>query len=110
MLWIKKLMGWILVGMAAYFLQPILLGKTGGFLMAGIALAAGLIVHAHRVPGGIRGGEKITSGDGKSTGWISDGSRSLRFEFGGQEYVASLHWQSTSGFDDLQYTLTASQD
>ncbi len=42
MLWIKKLMGWILVGMAAYFLQPALYGKIGGWLMAGVALAAGV--------------------------------------------------------------------
>jgi thiol:disulfide interchange protein DsbD len=42
MLWMRKLMGWILVGMAAYFILP-LLPKTGGiFILVGVALAAGL--------------------------------------------------------------------
>jgi len=40
--WVRKLMGWVLIGMAAYFLRPIL-PKTGGvFLLASVALAAGL--------------------------------------------------------------------
>ncbi len=42
MLWVKKVMGWVLVGMAAYFIRPVLMGKSGVFLLAGVALAAGL--------------------------------------------------------------------
>jgi len=42
MLWVRKLLGWILMGMAAYFLRP-LFSKTVGILtMAGVAFAAGL--------------------------------------------------------------------
>jgi len=42
MLWVRRLMGWILVGMAAYFIRPIL-PKTGAvFVLAAVALAAGL--------------------------------------------------------------------
>ncbi|MGD2271610.1 MAG: thioredoxin family protein [Desulfobacterales bacterium] len=42
MLWVKKLLGWILVGMAAYFIQPLLPGTVKVFLMAAVALAAAL--------------------------------------------------------------------
>ncbi len=42
MLWVRKLMGWVLVGMAAYFVRPILPKSAGIFLLAGVALAAGL--------------------------------------------------------------------
>ncbi len=42
MVWVRKLMGWILVGMAAYFLQPLLSETTFVFLSAGVALAAGV--------------------------------------------------------------------
>jgi len=42
MIWVRKLMGWVLVGMAFYFIQPVL-PKTSGILLAAIvALAAGL--------------------------------------------------------------------
>ncbi len=42
MLWVRKLMGWVLVGMAAYFIRP-LLPETGGIiLLAGVAFVAGL--------------------------------------------------------------------
>jgi len=34
MLWVRKLMGWVLVGMAAYFIRPIL-PKTVGILLIG---------------------------------------------------------------------------
>jgi thiol:disulfide interchange protein DsbD len=43
MVWVKKLMGWVLVGMAAYIISPLIphhLGKSG--LMAAIAIAAGI--------------------------------------------------------------------
>jgi len=42
MLWIRKLMGWILVGMAAYFIRPVLPHTIGIFLLAAVALASGL--------------------------------------------------------------------
>ncbi|PTN36347.1 cytochrome C biogenesis protein [Desulfonatronum sp. SC1] len=40
MIWVRKLMGWVLVGMAAYFVRPVLGEPWGLFLMAGVALAA----------------------------------------------------------------------
>ncbi|MEJ2656659.1 MAG: cytochrome c biogenesis protein CcdA [Desulfobacterales bacterium] len=42
MIWVKKLMGWVLVGMAAYFIRPILPKAAGIVLLAAVALAAGL--------------------------------------------------------------------
>lgn len=42
MLWVRKLMGWVLVGMAAYFVKPLLPSSMGVFLLALVALAAGL--------------------------------------------------------------------
>ena len=42
MLWVKKLLGWILVGMAAYFIQPLFPGTVKVFLLAAVALAAAL--------------------------------------------------------------------
>ena len=42
MLWVNKLLGWILVGMAAYFIQPLLPETAKVFLLAAVALAAAL--------------------------------------------------------------------
>jgi len=42
MVWIRKLMGWVLVGMAAYFIRPLLPSTIGILMMAAVALAAGL--------------------------------------------------------------------
>lgn len=42
MIWVRKLMGWVLVGMAAHFLRPILPGHGGTILISLVALAAGL--------------------------------------------------------------------
>jgi thiol:disulfide interchange protein DsbD len=42
MLWVRKLMGWVLMGMAVYFLQPLFSKTTGTFVMAGVAFSAGL--------------------------------------------------------------------
>jgi thiol:disulfide interchange protein DsbD len=42
MVWVRKLMGWVLVGMAAHFLRPVLPGDWGIFLLALVALAAGI--------------------------------------------------------------------
>jgi thioredoxin:protein disulfide reductase len=40
MLWVRKLMGWVLVGMAAYFIRPLLPESIGVLLLAAVALAA----------------------------------------------------------------------
>jgi thiol:disulfide interchange protein DsbD len=40
MLWVRKLMGWVLVGMAAYFIRPLLPEFVGVLLLAAVALAA----------------------------------------------------------------------
>jgi thiol:disulfide interchange protein DsbD len=40
MLWVKKLLGWMMVGMAAYFIQPLLPGALEALLLAAVALAA----------------------------------------------------------------------
>ena len=42
MLWVSKLMGWVLVGMAAYFIRPILPKTAGILFLAAVAFAAGL--------------------------------------------------------------------
>ena len=42
MVWIRKLMGWVLVGMAAYFIRPVLPQSAGILVLAAVALAAGL--------------------------------------------------------------------
>ncbi len=40
--WVRKLLGWVLVGMAAYFIRPILPKTAAIFTLAAVALAAGL--------------------------------------------------------------------
>lgn len=42
MLWVRKLMGWVLVGMAVYFLRPLLPSWLAVVLLAGVCIAAGL--------------------------------------------------------------------
>lgn len=42
MLWVRKLMGWVLVGMAAYFVRPLLPKTVETFVLAVVALAASL--------------------------------------------------------------------
>ena len=42
MLWVRKLMGWVLVGMAAYFLKPMLPEFLSTVFLSGVALAAAL--------------------------------------------------------------------
>jgi thiol:disulfide interchange protein DsbD len=42
MVWVRKLMGWVLVGMAVYFVRPILPESWGVILLAGVVLTAGL--------------------------------------------------------------------
>ncbi len=43
MLWVRKLLGWVLVGMAVYFLRPLAGEMIGLLMMAGVLLAA--VVH-----------------------------------------------------------------
>lgn len=42
MIWVRKLMGWVLVGMAAYFIRPILPEALKIALLVAVAMAAGL--------------------------------------------------------------------
>lgn len=42
MIWVRKLMGWVLIGMAAHFIRPLLPGHGGTILLALVALAGGL--------------------------------------------------------------------
>ncbi|MFH1102549.1 MAG: cytochrome c biogenesis protein CcdA [Pseudomonadota bacterium] len=42
MLWIRKVMGWVLIGMAAYFIQPLLHDPWKTFLLASIPFAGAL--------------------------------------------------------------------
>ena len=42
MLWVRKLMGWVLLGMAAYFVRPLLPETLSLALAAGVALAAAI--------------------------------------------------------------------
>ena len=42
MLWVRKLMGWVLVGMAVYFIRPVLPEMARILLSAIVALSAGL--------------------------------------------------------------------
>lgn len=42
MLWVKKLMGWILTGMAVFFIRPLLPDVMEVILLVGVSLAAGL--------------------------------------------------------------------
>lgn len=42
MLWVRKLMGWVLVGMAAYFIRPLLSEAAAVMTLSAVALAAGI--------------------------------------------------------------------
>lgn len=42
LIWVKKLLGWIMVGMAAYFIQPLLPETAGILLLAAVVVAAAL--------------------------------------------------------------------
>jgi thiol:disulfide interchange protein DsbD len=65
MLWVKKLLGWILVGMAAYFIQPLLLATVKVFLLAAVALAAALhLGWMDRTAAEFRGFEWLRTGVG----------------------------------------------
>jgi thiol:disulfide interchange protein DsbD len=42
MIWVRKLMGWVLLGMAAHFVRPVVPESWGILLLASVALSAGL--------------------------------------------------------------------
>jgi thiol:disulfide interchange protein DsbD len=42
MLWVRQLMGWVLIGMAAYYLRALLPKSAHVFLLASVAVAAGV--------------------------------------------------------------------
>jgi len=42
MLWVRRLMGWVLVGMAAYFIRPLFPATAGTAILAVVAAMAGL--------------------------------------------------------------------
>ena len=65
MLWVRKLMGWVLVGMAAYFMRPILPKKAEILLLAAVVLAAGLhLGWIDRTKASFRAFEWIKTGSG----------------------------------------------
>jgi thiol:disulfide interchange protein DsbD len=65
MVWIRKLMGWVLVGMAAYFIQPLLPQIIGILVLAAVALAAGLhLGWIDRSRASFRAFDWLTSGAG----------------------------------------------
>jgi thiol:disulfide interchange protein DsbD len=65
MLWVRKLMGWVLVGMAAYFIRPILPKTADFFVLAAVVLAAGLhLGWIDRTKASFRAFEWIKTGSG----------------------------------------------
>jgi thioredoxin:protein disulfide reductase len=65
MLWVRKLMGWVLVGMAVHFLRPLLPDPYGTLLLAAVALAAGLhLGWIDRNQGGFRAFPWLRTGAG----------------------------------------------
>jgi len=42
MIWVRKLMGWVLVGMAVYFIRPVFSKSWGNLLLAAVFLPVGL--------------------------------------------------------------------
>ena len=69
MLWVRKLMGWILVGMAAYFIRPLLPHFLGIVFLSATALAAGLHL----------GWIDRTPADFRMFNWIKTGAGVLGF-------------------------------
>ena len=42
MLWVRKIMGWVMIGAAAYFISPLMPDAVGTGLLSAVALAAGI--------------------------------------------------------------------
>lgn len=82
MLWVRKLMGWVLVGMAIHFIRPLLLESLGIMMLAAIALAAGLHLGVlDRSSAGFRAFQWLKSGAwlvGLITATLLFGSYALR--------------------------------
>ena len=56
MVWVRRLMGWVLVGMAFHFVRPLLPADAGLFLLATVALIAGVdLGWRTKIAGGSRG-------------------------------------------------------
>jgi len=65
MIWVRKLMGWVLVGMAAYFIRPLLPPPAGLLVLAAVALAAGLhLCRIDRTQAAFRAFDWIKTGTG----------------------------------------------
>jgi len=63
MLWVRKLMGWVLVGMAVYFVRPVLPKTAGTFFLAAVALATGIhLGWLGRAKASFRAFERIMTG------------------------------------------------
>lgn len=63
MVWVRKLMGWVLVGMAAYFLIPLLEAKASAYLLAAVALCAAVhLGWIDRTKGGFRAFRVLRAG------------------------------------------------
>lgn len=65
MVWVRKLLGWVLAGMAAYFIRPLLPKTAGIFALAAMTLAAGLhLGWLDRTRTGLRAFEWLRTGAG----------------------------------------------
>lgn len=65
MVWVRRLMGWVLVGMAFYFARPLFAPDVGLFLLAAVALAAGIdLGWRTTMAGGSRGFALLRAGVG----------------------------------------------
>jgi thiol:disulfide interchange protein DsbD len=65
MVWVRRLMGWVLVGMAFHFVRPIFPPDMGLFLLAAVALVAGVdLGWRAKIAGGSRGFALLRFGAG----------------------------------------------
>ena len=65
MVWVRRLMGWVLVGMAFHFVRPIFPPDAGLFLLAAVALVAGVdLGWRTKIAGGSRGFALLRFGAG----------------------------------------------
>ena len=65
MVWVRKLMGWALVGMAAYFVRPLLTATGGVLLLTAVAAVAALhLGWIAKAPAGLRGFNWLRTGAG----------------------------------------------
>ena len=89
MVWIRKLMGWVLMGMAGYLLEPLIPGASGkSVLFAAILLAAGLHLGWFDRSGGVQGIFKSTK---KGLGVLLVGVAIIFFFFK-PSVSETIHW------------------